>query len=65
VFLIGEKVEEAAYNPAFGQVIKNSKQAKELARQRGMVECGSEPVGSMFKAEETATKAKQASWDNV
>ena len=44
IHLSGTKVEDAYYNPAFGQVIKSSQQAKEKAKELGMVEVGNERV---------------------
>lgn len=50
--LIGTSVETPQYNPAFGQIVKNSKHAKELAKKRGMVEIGNEPVDKMLKSQD-------------
>ena len=38
----GEKVEDAAYNPAFGKVIQNKEHARREAKARGMIEVGNE-----------------------
>ncbi len=47
--VIGAAVESAEYNPAFGRVVKNSKERKELAKQRGWVEVGSEKPDTIHK----------------
>ena len=37
------------YNPALGEVVRSNKHASKLARERGMIEIGDEPVENIHK----------------
>lgn len=39
-----KKNEWPEYNPAFGRVVKNSSERKNLAREKGLIEVGSEDI---------------------
>lgn len=54
---IGTKVESPEYNPAFGQVVRNSQHRKELAKRRGMIEVGHEPVEKLQKSQDAHIEA--------
>ena len=41
-YFYGAKVEDAAYDPAFGQVIRSSRHRKDEAKARGWIEVGNE-----------------------
>ncbi len=41
--------EEPEYNPAFGRVVKNRQERKELAKQLNMVEVGNEKPSTIHK----------------
>ena len=43
-FFTGAKVEDASYNPAFGQVVRNSTHARQLAKERGFIEVGNDKM---------------------
>lgn len=66
VFFIGAKVEDAEYNPAFGQVVKNKKHRDELAKARGWIEVGNDDVNKTSEAyaKEREVKRRKA-YDNV
>lgn len=49
---IGTNVESPQYNPAFGQVVRNSQHRKELAKRHGMIEVGTEPVEKLLKSQD-------------
>lgn len=66
VLFIGTKVENAEYNPAFGQVVKNSQHRKELAKQKGLIEVGTEPPEKIHKKFESDKQEQlKKSWDDV
>lgn len=54
--IIGAAVQDAEYNPAFGQVVKSKRHREELAKQRGMIEVGSERVDSLIKHQDDHVK---------
>lgn len=60
-FFYGEKVEDAEYNPAFGQVVRNKAHRRELAKQRGMVEIGNESPEAIHRHfdQERESRAKR------
>lgn len=66
VYFIGASVENAEYNPAFGQVVKNSRHRKELAKEKGLIEIGNEKPENIHKKfdQDRAEKLKK-SWDDV
>lgn len=66
ILFIGEKVESPSYNPAFGKVIKNSKEAKDLAKRNGWEEIGNEKPENIHKASDKilADKRKKG-WEEV
>lgn len=43
-YFYGEKVEEAYFNHGLGEVVRNSKHAREIARQKDLIEVGNEKV---------------------
>lgn len=66
VHFIGAAVENAEYNPALGQVVKNSRHRADIAKQKGLVEIGNEPTEKIHKKfeQDRAEKLKK-SWDEV
>lgn len=52
---IGAKVEDAAWHPALGQVVRNTSHARALAKERGMIEVGNESPDKIDR-EMTATR---------
>jgi hypothetical protein len=60
------RVESPEYNPALGQVVKNSKHRKDLAKEKGLIEIGNEPVEKIHKKfdSDRAEKLKKA-WEDV
>jgi hypothetical protein len=63
---VGASVEDAEYNPALGQVVKNSRHRKEIAKQKGLIEVGNEKTESLHKQadKQRADKLKKT-WENV
>lgn len=49
VYFNGAKVEHPEYNPGLGCIVRNSSHRKEIAKQRGLEEVGSEPVENIHK----------------
>lgn len=66
VYFVGAKVESPEFSPALGQVVKNSKHRKEIAREKGLIEIGNEPTEKIHKKfdSDRADKLKK-SWDDV
>jgi predicted nucleic acid-binding Zn ribbon protein len=66
VYFVGAQVENAEYNPALGQVVKNSRHRKDLAKEKGLIEIGNEPPEKIHKKFESdrADKLKK-SWEEV
>jgi hypothetical protein len=66
IYFVGASVESAEYNPAFGQVVKNSRHRKDLAKEKGMIEIGNEKPESLHKKfeKDRAEKLKK-SWDDI
>lgn len=63
---IGAAVQNAEYNPAFGQVVKNSRHRNELAKEKGLIEIGNEKPETVHKHYEQARADKlKKSWDDV
>jgi len=56
VEITGARVSNAEYNPAFGCVVKSDRHRKELAKQRGMIEIGSESSKSLEKFQDDHIK---------
>jgi len=48
-FFNGEKQEDAYYNPALGQVVKSTKHARQIAKQKGFIEIGTETPDTIHK----------------
>ena len=48
----------AHYSPAFGKVVKNNLEARRLAKERGYVEIGNEPVESIHSHYDKAREQK-------
>ena len=64
IYVIGAKVENAEYNPAFGQVVKNKNHRNELAKQRGLIEIGNEKPSTLHKhAENTKLENAKRRWE--
>jgi len=63
-----QTVEQAAYNPAFGKVIRNKAHLRDELKKKkdqgcDMIEVGDEPVDKLHKHFETVRKTKQEkSW---
>lgn len=57
----------AHYSPALGKVVKNNAEARRLAKARGMIEIGDEPVEKIHKKydQEREQKAERAYSDVV
>ncbi len=66
IYFLGTSVESAEYNPALGQVVKNSKHRNEIAKQKGLIEIGNEKPEAIHKHydNQRADKLKK-SWDDV
>lgn len=63
---LGTAVQNAEYNPAFGQVVKNKQHRDELAKRHGLIEVGNEKTQTMHKlADETKAYNRKKSWDEV
>ena len=60
----GAKVEDAEYCPAMGQVVKNSKHRAKLAKERGLIEVGSEDPNKIHDSfEKERQKKSDESYD--
>lgn len=63
---IGASVENAEYNPAFGQVVKNKNHRAELAKQKGLIEIGTEKPSTIHKHfDDARADRRKRSWDEV
>jgi len=61
----GEKVEESAYCPALGTVVKNSKHRATIAKERNLVEIGNEDPNKMHTSfEKQREDKKQKTYDD-
>lgn len=66
IVFIGAAVESPEYNPALGQVVKNSKHRAEIAKRRGLVEIGNESPDKIHKKHERERAEKRKkSWESV
>ena len=66
ITILGSSVQNAEYNPAFGQVVKNKAHRNELAKQKGLIEIGNDKPESIHKAtEETKRDRIKKSWENI
>ena len=54
----------AHYNPAFGKVVKSNKEARELAKKKGMIEVGNEDPDKIEK-EFAKDRAKKAEYKSI
>ena len=63
----GEKDWDSAhYNHAFGQVVKSKSHANKLAKERGMIEIGDEPVEKIHKKFDTEREQKlESRYDEI
>lgn len=65
VYFSGTKVENAEFNPAFGQVVKGKRHRQELAKRHGLIEIGND-YGSGEKHqkhfEDERAARKEARW---
>ena len=60
------RVEDAEFNPGLGCIIKNRKHRAEVAKQKGAIEVGNEPVESLHKdAEATLQRNLDKPWESV
>lgn len=60
-YFSGAAVQEAEWNPAFGQVVKNKYHRSELAKRHNMIEVGND-YGSGEGAQKHFEKQKQDAW---
>lgn len=66
VHFLGASVESAEYNPGLGQIVKNSKHRKEIAKQKGLIEVGTEKPDQMRRHFEKERQDKlKKRWDDV
>lgn len=62
----GAKVEDAEYNPALGCITKSAKHRRQLAKDRGLEEIGTEQVENIHKHFETQKERElDRAWDKV
>lgn len=66
IHFLGEKVQHAEYNPAFGQVVKDKYHRSELAKRNNVVEIGNEKPDKM-RADfaKDRDKKRRAAWEKV
>jgi len=55
---INEAVEDAEYCEALGQVVKNRNHRRQIAKQKGLIEIGTEPAENIHKHFSEARKQK-------
>lgn len=66
VHFIGASVQHAEYNPGLGCIVKNKEHRKELCKQKGLEEVGSEPVESIHKHFDKAREeARERAWEDA
>ena len=66
IHFIGAAVESPEYNPAFGKVVKNKHERKELAKRHGLEEIGNEKPENIHKKHHADRIEKlKKSWDEV
>jgi putative FmdB family regulatory protein len=66
IHFIGTKVEDAEYNPAFGQVVKNSRHRNALAKEKGLIEVGNEsPTRMHEEAAKDRQRKREKNWEDV
>lgn len=56
--ILGARVEHAEFNPGLGCVTRNSRERKEIAARKGLIEVGNETPDTLFK-ETVVKKEKQ------
>jgi len=62
----GAKVEDASFSPALGKVVKSSKELREEAKRRGMIEVGNEKVETIHRHfERQREDTRQQRWDEA
>lgn len=62
----GTKVESPEYNPGLGCIIKNAAHRKEVAKQKGLIEVGSEKPETLHKMYDRAREEKfEKAWADV
>ena len=65
-YFMGEKVEDASYDPAFGMIIKNSTHRKKIAKERGLIEVGTESPEKIDKYfEEKQRERSKERWRDL
>jgi len=63
---VGAKVEHAEWNPGLGCITKSKRHREEIARQRGLIEVGSESPESIRQHYERERREKrEASYDQA
>jgi hypothetical protein len=56
----------AHYSPALGKVVKNNAEARRLAKERGMIEVGTESVEKIHAKYDTERQKKaEQGWDDI
>ena len=64
--ILGTRVENAEFNPGLGCVTKSARHRKEIAKQKGLVEIGTESTDTIHK--ETVVKRekeREKEWNNL
>ncbi len=63
---IGTAVQHAEYNPGLGQIVKSSQHRKDICKEKGLIEVGSEKKESMHKHfDDQRAEKKKKMWDNL
>jgi len=58
---MGEKIEEAEYNPGLGCIVNNKKHRDEIAKRKGLIEIGNEDPQKIQSGYDKAREKKLAS----
>lgn len=63
---MGEKVEDAQFNPGLGCVTRSAKHRKEIAKRKGLEEVGTESPDKIHsKSDRDREEIRQRRWDEV
>ena len=66
IYLSGTKVQEAAYNPGLGCVVRNENHKREIMKQRNLIEIGSEKPETIHKHYDNERKDRwEKSWNDA
>lgn len=66
VHFIGTAVQHPEFNPGLGCIVKNSKHRTEVAKQKGLVEVGNEPVDKIHKHfEREREERREKAWSEA